>query len=422
MTQKSILEEALLQVQNLEEVVKQNAKGIIASTMRQELKDLLKEKEQGKGISEQEDEDDMLDQPEEGDDTENLDDLDNEDPTADSDLGDTDLGDTDLDEPDLSDDLPIDDESIDDDEVLDMTDASDDEILKVFKAMKPEDGIVVKKDGDDIEVDTGDDEYIIKLDDEGDEGGDLPVSDELAEQEGDDEWGDDETISTDELSDEEDFEIFPDDELTADNDGGDEFSDDVLPTSEEGLSDDETVYEIELDEEDDLPEEELPEAARTATNPHGNKGNPSPRRPGLKSKKMYKAGSEPINEELTKLKKQNQEYKKALVLFKEKLNEVAVFNANLAYSTRLFTENSTTKQEKLDILKRFDNVSTLNESKQLYNTIAGELKTKKPVTESVADKIVSTPSSSSSEKVLSEAKAYENPQFKRMKELMTKII
>jgi len=38
----------------------------------------------------------------------------------------------------------------------------------------------------------------------------------------------------------------------------------------------------------------------------------------------------------------------------------------------------------------------------------------------VAEKIVNTPSSSSTE-VLSEAKAYENPQFARMKDLMKKI-
>jgi hypothetical protein len=120
------------------------------------------------------------------------------------------------------------------------------------------------------------------------------------------------------------------------------------------------------------------------------------------------------------LKKQNAEYKKALVLFKEKLNEVAVFNANLAYATRLFTEHSTTKQEKMNILKRFDSASTLNESKGLYNTIKTELGTKTTVTESVVNKISSTPQSSSTE-VLSEAKAYENPQFKRMKDLMSKI-
>ena len=48
MAQKSILEQALLQVQTLEEAVKANAKGILASTMKQELNDLLKEQEDEK--------------------------------------------------------------------------------------------------------------------------------------------------------------------------------------------------------------------------------------------------------------------------------------------------------------------------------------------------------------------------------------
>jgi phage-related protein len=87
----------------------------------------------------------------------------------------------------------------------------------------------------------------------------------------------------------------------------------------------------------------------------------------------------------------------------------------------LFTEHSTTKQEKLNILKRFDSVSTMNEAKNLFNTIKSELGTKTTVTETVADKITNTPTTSTSQEVLSEAKAYENPQFKRMKDLMSKI-
>jgi hypothetical protein len=137
---------------------------------------------------------------------------------------------------------------------------------------------------------------------------------------------------------------------------------------------------------------------------------------------MYFAGNkrEAVNEEVQTLKKQNAEYKKALLLFKDKLNEVAVFNANLAYATRLFTEHSTTKTEKLDILKRFDTISTINESKNLYNSIKTELGSKKSVTESVVEKIASTPSTSSTE-VLSESKVYEAPQFARMKDLMKKL-
>ena len=50
--------------------------------------------------------------------------------------------------------------------------------------------------------------------------------------------------------------------------------------------------------------------------------------------------------EYNELKSKNEQYKKALKVFKNKLNEVALFNTNLAYVNRLFTEHSTTKTRK----------------------------------------------------------------------------
>ena len=41
--EKNILEEAIIQMKNLEETVAENAKGILASTMSQEIKELVKE-------------------------------------------------------------------------------------------------------------------------------------------------------------------------------------------------------------------------------------------------------------------------------------------------------------------------------------------------------------------------------------------
>jgi hypothetical protein len=398
MTEKSILEQALLQVGTLEEAVKQNAKGILSSVMKQELNDLLKESleeeeeevkdtEMSEQPDSEEEEDDMSDEEEAGseeeetadDDAENEDDLDNKDIDSLDSLDD--MGDEEGEDEESSefDELPMNDEGMDDEDVMDMTGASDDEVLKVFKAMKPEDGIVVKKDGGNIEFGDGQEEYIIKLDDESD---------------------------------------FP--QMATEDDNMEEGN-----WEEDEVSNDETIYEIEIDEEedneDDVKEIEATEARRTKSNPHGNRN--GMKRAGIPSKKTYKAGSGVfgINEEVETLKKQNSEYKKALVLFKEKLNEVAVFNANLAYATRLFTEHSTTKQEKLNILKRFDSISTMNEAKNLFNTIKNELGSKTTVTESVAVKLSNTPSTSSSQEMLAESKAYENPQFKRMKDLMSKL-
>ena len=380
MTEKSILEQALLQVQTLEEAVKQNAKGILASTMKQELNDLLKESmedEEIKLTAEQADDEDAPEDEEdvtepEADAEGGVDDelpAINDEPSKDidgddlSDLDNEDEMDTEL--PAIDDEMPT-----DDDDMLDMTGASDEEVLKVFKAMSDEDGIIVKKDGENISLEDGEDEYIIKLNEE-----------DESEEEVSEDWNE-----------EEDASMMGDEDLA---------------------EEEETVYEIELDGEDEEDEEvkevEATEAARTfgadVRAPQG---------------KKYKAGRHEMNEEVETLKKQNAEYKKALLLFKDKLNEVAVFNANLAYATRLFTEHSTTKTEKLNILKRFDTISTINESKNLYNSIKTELGSKKSVTESVVEKIASTPSTSSTE-VLSESKVYEAPQFARMKDLMKKV-
>jgi hypothetical protein len=401
MSEKSVLEQALLQINTLEEAVKQNAKSIIASTMKQELSDLLKEsleeeeetadavvpeeEEEEKDMSDLDStEDETADDEEAGiddeEDSEENDELPSiSDETADDEETDVDADmntDTDFDSEDAGDDLPSIDDMDSDDDTLDMTNASDEEVLKVFKAMKDEDGIVVKKDDvGNIELSAGDDDYIIKLN----------------EEEEEDAMADD---SESDMAEEED-----------------------------------TIYEIELDEEDEesadvtpgvqpkAKEVEAMEAARSfATHKRGNGGTQF--KAGSKGMNTKKPGA--INEEFENLKKQNAEYKKALVMFKDKLNEVAVFNANLAYATRLFTEHSTTKSEKLEILKRFDTISSINESKNLYSQIKTELGTKKPVTEAVADKIASNPTTSSSE-VLSEAKVYEAPQFARMKDLMKKI-
>ena len=122
------------------------------------------------------------------------------------------------------------------------------------------------------------------------------------------------------------------------------------------------------------------------------------------------------------LREKNEEYRKALNVFREKLNEVAIFNSNLAYATRLFTEHSTTKKEKINILRRFDGVETLKESKNLYKSIKDELGQvdTKSINESVGNKINNTVSTGSSTTLI-ESKTYENPQFLRMKDLMTKI-
>jgi len=460
--QKSIVEQALLQVQTLEEAVKQNAKGILASTMKEELNSLLKEQEDEDEFNPEKEAEDV---PAETGDDETSINPDDEYPTDDE----TSTEDSDeepsldgIDDTDDSEDLEG---GEDDDEVLDMTGASPEEVAKVFKAMKPEDGIVVKKEGENISLNVEEPgEYIIKL-------GELEeqMEGEVTDSDIYEITLDDEEV-TEEESNPAEFDEGKDDPYSkgvgspltkgrtekglsnsnpagksgkpASGDGNpfDKKEGENLTKNrtEKGLSNSNpagksgkpaTAEGDPFDKGKGEPvtsgnsirktvaKGEQTEAARTKLNPHGDK-NEAQDRLGIKGKKVYKAGSSSLNEEVEVLKKQNAEYKKALILFKEKLNEVAVFNANLAYATRLFTEHTTTKQEKMDILKRFDSISTITESKALYGTIKTELDGRKPITETVAEKITSAPKTSSSTEMLSEAKAYENPEFKRIKDLM----
>jgi len=165
----------------------------------------------------------------------------------------------------------------------------------------------------------------------------------------------------------------------------------------------------------DYEKEETKEAARTLSNGTRNYA----MRKGLPKMKVKPNAA--LSEEVVRLREKNEEYRKALNVFREKLNEVAVFNSNLAYATRLFTEHTTTKQEKINILRRFDDVESLKESKSLYSSIKNELSNNNQsvVTESIS-KIEKSPASGSAQNLI-ESKTYENPQFLRMKDIMSKI-
>ena len=83
-----------------------------------------------------------------------------------------------------------------------------------------------------------------------------------------------------------------------------------------------------------------------------------------------------LNTKLTSIEGENNELKgtqekmvEALKQFRKKLQEVAVFNSNLTYAVRLFTENSTTKEEKQEILKRLDSAKDLKESQSVYKQL-----------------------------------------------------
>ena len=145
---ESLVEDTFIQLRNLENVIAENAQGILASTMTQEIKELVKE-----SLNEQDDEEIDLE-------AEVDTDADNDEMEMDMDMGDDDEMDMDSDdEMDMDMDMDVDDDTID------LTGASDEEILRVFKAMKDEDGIIVKKENDMLHLsdENEDVDYLIQL-------------------------------------------------------------------------------------------------------------------------------------------------------------------------------------------------------------------------------------------------------------------
>ena len=500
MQKNKLVQEALIQMKNVEEAIAENAKGILASTMKEEINQLVKE-----SLSEQDDDEIELDVDADTDvdaETDNEDEIE-----MDLDM------DVDGNEDEMNMDMDID--SME--SPIDLTDASDEEILKVFKAMGEEDGIIIKKDGDNVHLtdNDADVEYLVKLGESEEEEETMSFDDEdtdavidaiFGEMKNMDEEDEFDTEDEEEEEEEEEvvYEISLDEE--SDEESDDEESDDeefanesyspkkVKPTgvgigsgpkftykkTSGGFKEDKKegpkemgtgkakfeykkganmegkskVVKTETKEGDygmnkgdksktmkgkedyttkkgmtnskgekAFEKEETKEAARTYG--MGSKEGRGLRK-GITNNRnyVYKNGVtvESLDAEVNMLREKNEEYRKALNVFREKLNEVAIFNSNLAYATRLFTEHSTTKKEKINILRRFDDVETLKESKSLYRSIKDELGTTdtKSINESVGNKLNKTVTTGSSTTLI-ESKTYENPQFLRMKDLMGKL-
>ena len=441
---KSIIEEALLEAKSLEDALKANTKEMLAAHMSKEFESIvessLKDEEEEKEVSEQEEEmdlemddaevegsddeeEDVLDlEDEESDEVEDIElDLDAEVSDEESDDVELDL-DTDLDldagegeegeEMELDLELP----SMDmgGEEVMDLTGASDDEVVKVFKKLSDDDEVEVVKDADGIHLtdnETGAEYYIKESMDE--------MKDSMNEKEycAEGNCGSMYEEENPENMDEVMYEI----ELDEDSDMMEMFKE--MDDMKEGAYIDEEEGDEEPLEEDKLQRHRKFAGKQRYSGAKVGRRDESKklRKPLVNRKPKSSTVSESkIMKEYKELKSKNEEYKKALNVFKDKLNEVALFNTNLAYVNRIFTEHSTTKKEKMDILKRFDNAESIKESKNIYKTIKTELDNKKPINESVQKKVNKTIESSKSQN-LNESTAYVDPQISAIKDLMRRI-
>lgn len=78
------------------------------------------------------------------------------------------------------------------------------------------------------------------------------------------------------------------------------------------------------------------------------------------------------------LKNQIRDLKEMIGKLKNHLDEAYMTNVNLGKITKLFLENATTKEEKINIVNRFSNeAKTVDDSKKLYESISKELSERK---------------------------------------------
>ena len=89
----------------------------------------------------------------------------------------------------------------------------------------------------------------------------------------------------------------------------------------------------------------------------------------------YQGMEESFQRKLNKIVKENKAMADALNKFRDSLKEAAVVNYNLGKIISIISENTTTQDEKKEIIRRFNNeAKTIGEADKLYESISNDLK------------------------------------------------
>lgn len=98
---------------------------------------------------------------------------------------------------------------------------------------------------------------------------------------------------------------------------------------------------------------------------------------GTKADRSYGSKVESVMRKANKIFAENKELKSALGKFKNVLEEAAVTNVNLGQIIKLISENTTSQNEKKEIIARFGKeAKTVEQSKNLYESISRDLQKK----------------------------------------------
>ena len=346
----------------------------------------------------------------------------------------------------------------DEDGEYDLRSMDKDELVKVLKVMSPDDAVrIVKNDDDTLTVtdESNDEEYELELDDDMNEFGD--DNDDMGEFGDDDEEieieiGGDDDFDGDDVDGEEEIEIVPDDddefevELDESNLGyTDNYQKKTAMTTPDNHepADPKSTYSMDggvptgtekpwvgpkkkSPYDDDVNEgcenecgyiEEGGEFgkvyARTSgkqrrNNSSGNGGQPYGSRHNSVAGEYedYEGSvSESIKKKANQIFLENKQLKALMGKLQSQVNEAIVVNQSLANVIKIINENATTVNEKKDILRRFNECTTREDSNKLYAVISEELKREGKTHSNVAGTINSQLSESRD-------RAVETPMFK----------
>lgn len=337
----------------------------------------------------------------------------------------------------------------DEDGEYDLRSMDKDELVKVLKVMSPDDAVrIVKNDDDTLTVtdESNDEEYELELDDDMNEFGD---DDEEIEVEigGDDDFGGDDVDGEEEIEivpddDDDEFEVELDESNLGYTDNYQKKTAMTTPDNHEPANP-KSTYSMDggvptgtekpwvgpkkkSPYDDDVNEgcenecgyiEEGGEFgkvyARTSgkqrrNNSSGNGGQPYGSRHNSVAGEYedYEGSvSESIKKKANQIFLENKQLKSLMGKLQSQVNEAIVVNQSLANVIKIINENATTVNEKKDILRRFNECTTREESNKLYSVISEELKREGKTHSNVAGTINSQLSESRD-------RAVETPMFK----------
>jgi hypothetical protein len=119
-----------------------------------------------------------------------------------------------------------------------------------------------------------------------------------------------------------------------------------------------------------------------------------------------------------RLKNQKAKYDQALTESKNMLDQLAVHNTNLLHITKLFTEQTVSRDEKVQIAEQFDSVKTINESKILFEALSKTLPKKSISGKNELKDLKDSINESSKKDIIKEEKTFNDPDFDKFNKLV----